>query len=267
KDEEIKERIIKDNIEKENKDKKTTEKEKKELKKERKKYYHKSKIISFIEEMDFSSTDSAIVNEKAEEQAIIEENRLKSKNIDPFLENKKTEKAPMPYELEGEEKFMFYSKEMARVYESQKQFKKALDIYKLLLRQNPDNEKLSAKVRDLNEKVNQSELDDEAFKEKQENEEKSKAEFYDRINEKLAPEPNETEISEFNEMEEKKSKEDKRMSEERQDKQTKKDNESKNQKNKDSEKDEDSSEEPKSSLAGFVNWMNRKEKTNKDDGE
>ncbi len=270
KDEEIKRRIIKDNVEKESKDKKAIEKEEKKLKKERKKYYHKNKIISFIEEMDLTNTDSKAANKKAEEQTIIEENRLKSKNIDPFLENKKTEKAPMPYELEGEDKFMFYSKEMARVYESQKQFKKALDIYKLLLRQNPDNEKLSAKVRNLNEKANQSELDDEAFKEKRENEEKSKAEFYDRINENLAPEPDENEISEFNEMEEKRE-EDKNISTKKQNTQSEKDNESKDQKNNDNKKDEDSkkndnNESPKNSLAGFVNWMNKKKETNKDDG-
>ncbi len=232
-------------------------------------------------------------------ELIFDESKYKAPSVDPFLSEEKEEKEAVPYELEGGEKFKYYSKEMARVYEEQGQLKKAVEIYQLLLRSEPDNEDIAANIRELNQRMSTQEFDMEQFDNQKEHTQKSKAEFIERLNKSLSPdeaapskEPDKDEFVEkdkdedyenqeffpmmpgdeeaenmLKEEADKLEEEAKKQGNEKNDedieeinKETSEDNTpEKNDDSEFAEKDDDDKEE-KSDLSGFVQWINKSKK-------
>ncbi|MDY6788088.1 MAG: hypothetical protein SVK54_08190, partial [candidate division WOR-3 bacterium] len=106
--------------------------------------------------------------------------------VSPFLEEEETSEERIPFDLPREEKFVFYSKEMAKVYESQGKYRKAVDIYGLILRENPDDEDIKARIRELNEIIAKQEFDEkELAEESKDKDGRGRAEVYEKINEDL----------------------------------------------------------------------------------
>lgn len=145
------------------------------------------------EEKDAKDIEKAEVAEKEEEAEkqpeMLDESAYINPEVDPYLEKEKKDDAPfIPYELPGEKKFMFYSQEMAAIYAEQEQYEKAVEVYQMILRQNPQDEGAAEKIRDLRELMAKREFNLEAFKEKEEKKKQSRTEFIDRLNQSLSVE-------------------------------------------------------------------------------
>ena len=224
------------------------EEDHKETHKEASRELREKNIMSFVEEMSPKPR-----KDEKRDKDLIDTAKMTDSNIDPFIKKETEHEDRIPYELEGSEKFMFYSKEMARVYESQNQFVKALDIYQLLLKQSPGNDELIAKVGKLNEIVAQSEFNEMTLTEEEQAEAKSQADFIERMNDSLVPdkeaddsipEQDDGVFKEIEKNEDKKTEEKVEIIENIEDKEKEKENEN---------------EDKGNSLAGFVSWMNKKD--------
>lgn len=128
-----------------------------------------------------------VIQEKTEK--MIDEQQYIKKDVDPFIkkgENENKEKKDfVPYELDGKKRYQYFSEEIANIYVEQKKFEKAIQIYQVLLRQDPENEKYAQKLRYLNDLIIKEEVDETIFEEKKEAKTEDKSEFVERLNRSL----------------------------------------------------------------------------------
>ncbi len=170
---------------------------------------HLSTVISFDEQVQ-EKTDKKVMDEKEiKEEEIIEESKEDKneeamqektekiideqqyikKDVDPFIKKEENEnkenKDFIPYELDGKKRYQYFSEEIANIYVEQKKFEKAIQIYQVLLRQDPENEKYAQKLRYLNDLIIKVEVDETIFEEKKETNTKDRSEFVERLNRSL----------------------------------------------------------------------------------
>ena len=135
-----------------------------------------------------------IKEEKKEEvkPEMIDESKYINPSIDFNIARPKkdseNEKPIVPFDLPGSQKVLFYSKEMALIYIQQKKYEKAIEIYQMLLRHNPESEEYAERIRFLNEEIAKQEFFVETVKEDEEKKNKSRTDFIERLNKSLSPE-------------------------------------------------------------------------------